>query len=472
MGFLGLDCAVTVQVTANGLPFCHLPAEELVVEVLVSFARELALHVDDAGVNHLVEDPPALSDLSLELVLVLLAEITLPEVLPQLLDLEVLLLHLLGELEEGAFLLVVGLDEARSVLVRPGHVAVRLHLLRDRHEVRGELPSCLIVVEAQMERCPRRRADETLHLAAGGIAARGDEDSLPEFLVRATVKLPVGHRIVSALEEENPVSILQRSAGGGGNPQAEAAVAPGGLALVRFAVASRSAPLLESHDVTFPSWNGEREGEVADHRTLPAGHIPVGQDEEIAEGVLGIQVQPTVPEERIEGLGGFPVPGYEDVNLVVLHIEGFQFGLRFLHRRFLLLVGRVQQPVADLVDELVEVHPDLVLGEEMRMLLDERDDVVVLLHRRMEAELPVPGDDELVTADPLPVLVQTDERRVTHPVLPVADIARITEDIHHGEPLHIVLISEFHISNRCYRPSPTPCSAALSPASKARLAMS
>jgi len=107
--------------------------------------------------------------------------------------------------------------------------------------------------------------------------------------------------------------------------------------------------------------------------------------------------------------------------------------------------GSAQQPVADLVDEPVEVHPDLVLGEEMRMLLDERDDVVVLLHRGMEAELPVTGDDELVTADPLPVLVQTDERRVTHPVLPVADIASITEDVHHGEPLHIVLISEFHI---------------------------
>ena len=97
-------------------------------------------------------------------------------------------------------------------------------------------------------------------------------------------------------------------------------------------------------------------------------------------------------------------------------------------------------------DTIVEVHPDLVLGEEMRMLLDERDDVVVLLHRGMEAELPVTGDDELVTADPLPVLVQTDERRVTHPVLPVADIAHIPEDILYGEPLHIVLISEFHIS--------------------------
>jgi hypothetical protein len=63
----------------------------------------------------------------------------------------------------------------------------------------------------------------------------------------------------------------------------------------------------------------------------------------------------------------------------------------------------------------------------------------------MEAELPVPGDDELVSTDPLSVFVQADERRVTQTVLPVADVARIPEDILHGEPLHVVLIGEFHI---------------------------
>ena len=81
--------------------------------------------------------------------------------------------------------------------------------------------------------------------------------------------------------------------------------------------------------------------------------------------------------------------------------------------------------MADLVHELVEVHPDLVLREELRVLLDEGDHVVVLLDRGMEAELAVPGDDELIAPDPLPVFVQTDERRVTQAVLPVADIARI-----------------------------------------------
>ena len=165
----------------------------------------------------------------------------------------------------------------------------------------------------------------------------------------------------------------------------------------------------------------------------------------MAEDLLGPEVDSPVREEGIERPEGVPVPAFRLVNRIVLQVEGLQFRLRLPDLRLLLLVGSVQEPVADLVDEPVEVHPGLVLGEELRMLLDEGDYVVVLLDRGMEAELSVTGDDELVTADPLPVLVQADERWVAHPVLPVADIARIPEDVHHGEPLQIVLISEFHI---------------------------
>ena len=95
-----------------------------------------------------------------------------------------------------------------------------------------------------------------------------------------------------------------------------------------------------------------------------------------------------------------------------------------------------------LVDKFVQVHPDGVLREEMGMLLDEGDDVIAFLHRRMEAAAAVLGNDELVTTDPLPLLIQTDEGRVAQAVLPVTDITRIPEDILHGEPLQIVFVCE------------------------------
>ena len=198
----------------------------------------------------------------------------------------------------------------------------------------------------------------------------------------------------------------------------------------------------------------------------------VGQDEGVPEGELRLQVDRPVLEERVERLGGVTVPGDDAVQAVVLQVEGPQLPLRLTDIHVPLLIRGVEKPVADLVHEPVQVHPDLVLREEVRVLLDEGDDVVVLLYRRMEAESPVPGDDELVTTDPLPLLIQTDEGRVTQAVLPVTDITRIPEDILHGEPLQIIGVSEFHMLLYCYRPSPTPCSAALMPASKARLAMS
>jgi 16S rRNA (adenine1518-N6/adenine1519-N6)-dimethyltransferase len=52
---------------------------------------------------------------------------------------------------------------------------------------------------------------------------------------------------------------------------------------------------------------------------------------------------------------------------------------------------------------------------------------------------------ELVTRRAVPamtVLVQTDERRIAHAVLPVADVARILQDILHRQALHVIVVSE------------------------------
>ena len=446
VGLLGLDGSVAVQVAAHGLLLGHLLPEDLVVEVLVPFVRELALHVDDTGVHRLVEGPPALLDPGPQFLLVLFAEVALAEVVGQPLDLEVPLLDLIRKLEEGAFLLVVQGDLARGVPEGPGQVAVGILLRGDAEEVLRELPSGGVVVEAQVEG-GAGGADEPLHLSLCRVAAGGDEDGLLEVPVPVPVELVVGHRVVGALEDENPLRSLQRGLHGGSDPQAEAAVATGCLALVRLSVASRPAPLLEPNNGPVTSGNGEREGEVPHPCAFLPGDAAVRQDEALPEGDLGQEVQPTVLEEGIERLEGIVVFGIDPVKSVVLHVEGLQLRLRFLDRRFLLLIRGVQEPVADLVHELVEVHPGLVLREELRVLLDERDDVVVLLDRGMEAELPVPGDDELVPADPLPVLVQTDVGGVAQAVLPVADVAHIPEDILHGEPLHVVLIREFHLLN-------------------------
>jgi hypothetical protein len=63
------------------------------------------------------------------------------------------------------------------------------------------------------------------------------------------------------------------------------------------------------------------------------------------------------------------------------------------------------------------------------MLLDERDDIIGFLLRRLKAALPVLGDNELVTSDPFPFIVQHDIGRVSQTVTTVADIPGISEKI-------------------------------------------
>ena len=77
-----------------------------------------------------------------------------------------------------------------------------------------------------------------------------------------------------------------------------------------------------------------------------------------------------------------------------------------------LLVRGVEQTAAYLVDQHIWIHPYVILWEEIRMLLDEGDDIEGLLHRRLETAPAALGDDELVPAHPLPVLIETHIGRI------------------------------------------------------------
>src|SRR5574344_1195795 len=91
----------------------------------------------------------------------------------------------------------------------------------------------------------------------------------------------------------------------------------------------------------------------------------------------------------------------------------------------------------------------------------------------MEAALTVLGDDELVTANTSSILVEPYIRRITETVTTVPDIPGFHQYILYVQPLLVVFVCEIgHSSTVIYRPNPTPCSAALMPASKARLAIS
>ena len=235
--------------------------------------------------------------------------------------------------------------------------------------------------------------------------------------------------------------ILQCRTGWGSDPQTEAAVTPGGLALVGgTSVTLQASPFLESNDSPVPARNGKREGEVPYGHSLPARDVLFRKDETVLEGELRLQVNGPVLEVWIERPDGIHVTGFDPVEPVFLHLERLELTLRLLDHGILLLVWSIEQTAAYPVDQLVQVHAGAVLGEEMRMLLDEGDHVEGFLDRRMETAAAVLSDDELVTTDALSLLVQADKRRIPHPVLAVAHVSRVPEKIQDRESLEIIVV--------------------------------
>ena len=110
---------------------------------------------------------------------------------------------------------------------------------------------------------------------------------------------------------------------------------------LHFAVASRSASLLESHYLSVPPGNGERKGEVANHRALTARNRAVREKEVVHEGYLGPEINPSMLEEGIERLTGIHVTIFDLVKSIVLNVEGPEFTLRLPDLDILLLVRGV-----------------------------------------------------------------------------------------------------------------------------------
>ena len=75
------------------------------------------------------------------------------------------------------------------------------------------------------------------------------------------------------------------------------------------------------------------------------------------------------------------------------------------------------------------------------MFLDEADDIVVPLCRRLEAALTIGGDDELVTTDASTVTVQTYIRRIAQAITPVERIACIYQYVLNAQALLEIVVS-------------------------------
>lgn len=145
------------------------------------------------------------------------------------------------------------------------------------------------------------------------------------------------------------------------------------------------------------------------------------------EGILRVEVDSTVFEERIELLLRIPVLRVEPVNLVIRYVERFHVPFRLDNPCTAFLDGMVQQPVAHEIDKPVRRYSCPVFREKLRVFLDEGYDVIDFLFLCLETALAVRHHDELVATDTTAFAVHTHIRRITQTVTLVQMIARVNE---------------------------------------------
>ena len=102
------------------------------------------------------------------------------------------------------------------------------------------------------------------------------------------------------------------------------------------------------------------------------------QVEITVEGILRVEVDSTVFEERIDLLLRIPVLRVEPVNLVIRYVERFHVPFRLDNPGTAFLDGMVQQPVAHEIDKPVRRYSCPVFREKLRVFLDEGYDVIDL----------------------------------------------------------------------------------------------
>ena len=136
----------------------------------------------------------------------------------------------------------------------------------------------------------------------------------------------------------------------------------------------------------------------------------------VGEGPLGLEADAPVLEIGIEAFLRFPVAIDKTLCLVLVDVERPCLALPLEIPWHTVVYRIVQEAVADKVDKPVTRHAGSVLGEEVRMLLDEADDIVVLSLRGLETAQAVGGHDELVAMHALPVAADTDIRGIAHAI--------------------------------------------------------
>ncbi|EHL87247.1 hypothetical protein HMPREF1033_01057 [Tannerella sp. 6_1_58FAA_CT1] len=182
-----------------------------------------------------------------------------------------------------------------------------------------------------------------------------------------------------------------------GYPQSFTRIASFRLALVTAAsVHPGPSPFLEPDNPVRVLGQAERKSEVG--VALAVRTVPGRQAEVPVEGILCIQVDAPVLEEEIEFLLRRPVLGIELVDVVVVDAEGSDVPSGLDDPCIPVLDGMVQQAVAHEIDQPVARYARPVFRKELRMFLDEGDDVVQFLLGWLEAALPVGRYDELVAA--------------------------------------------------------------------------
>ena len=164
------------------------------------------------------------------------------------------------------------------------------------------------------------------------------------------------------------------------------------------------------------------------------------QTEVAVEGVLGVEVDTPALEIRIELLLCLPVLRVELVQVVVRDVERADVPLGLYNPRCPVLDGMVQQPVAHEVHQPVGRHAHTIFSEKLRVLLDERDDVIDFLLLGLETAFSLLRHDELVAADTPPIAVQTDIRGITQAVAPVQVVACVNQHILNVQPLQEVVV--------------------------------
>ena len=103
----------------------------------------------------------------------------------------------------------------------------------------------------------------------------------------------------------------------------------------------------------------------------------------------------------------------------------------------------MQQPVAYEFHQPVRIYALTVLRKKMRVLLDERDDVVLFLPGWLGTTFSLLRYDEFVTPDTLPVAVQTDIRGITQAVPPVLTVASVYQYVSNVESLQKIIVCQF-----------------------------